>query len=244
MASVIELFGLSLDNARWFARLRLLGAEEERNRIARDLHDRLGQWLTYISLELERLLATGATPAAELHALQHDVGRAVDELRESLRQLRSMVRVDHSFAHAAQESLRAFERRSEVKTTLAVTHPDDRLPIPTENELLRILQEALHNVDKHARATQLWVTWDVSPHTARLVISDNGQGFDIPTGVRESAYGLAGMRERADAISGRLDVHSTPGSGTTVQVTIPRRDTPAPGALIDGASTPESGVTT
>ncbi len=227
---LVELFALSLDNARWFGRLRLLGAEEERTRIARDLHDRLGQWLTYINLELERLITSGAQPEPELASLHHDVGRAIDELRDSLRQLRSMVRVDHPFAHAARESLGTLERRSEVKTTLAVTHPEDRLPIPVENELLRILQEALHNIDKHARATHVWVTWDVAPEVARLVVSDNGRGFDLETGVRDSAYGLTGMRERADAIAGVLDVQSTPGAGTTVQVTIQRPHNPAPPA--------------
>jgi signal transduction histidine kinase len=154
-----------------------------------------------------------------------------------------MVGVDHAFAQAARESLDAFERRSAVATTLAVTTPNDRLPIPTENELLRILQEALHNVEKHAKASQVWVTWDVSPDVARLVVSDNGRGFDIRTGVRDSAYGLAGMRERADAVSGRLDVHSTPGSGTTIQVTIPRRRTPVPGAATHESPAPDNGVT-
>ncbi len=236
---MVELFALSLDNARWFGRLRLLGAEEERTRIARDLHDRLGQWLTYINLELERLIDSGAEPQPELTSLHRDVGRAIDELRESLRQLRSMVRVDHSFAHAARESLGAFERRSEVKAVLAVTSPDDRLPIPVENELLRILQEALHNIDKHARATQVWVTWDVASDVARLVVTDNGCGFDLGTGVRDSAYGLTGMRERADAVAGLLDVQSTPGSGTTIQVTISRRTLPA---SAQGQLAPDTGV--
>ena len=89
-----DIVALTLDNARRFGQLRSLGAEEERTRIARDLHDRLGQWLTYISFELERIIATEDQASPELGRLYKDVQKALEELRETLRQLRSEVTVE------------------------------------------------------------------------------------------------------------------------------------------------------
>jgi nitrate/nitrite-specific signal transduction histidine kinase len=87
-----------------------------------------------------------------------------------------------------------------------------------ENELLRVLQEALSNVAKHARAQTVNVTWTVKDATGVLVIEDDGRGFDPVRGVRDSAYGLVGMRERTDGVDARLAIESAPGKGTTVTV--------------------------
>src|SRR5690606_26123777 len=85
LSGLAEVLALTVDNARWFGRLRTLGAQEERIRIARDLHDRLGQWLTYVSMELERIVAEDDPATADLMRLQGDVQSALDELRETLR---------------------------------------------------------------------------------------------------------------------------------------------------------------
>jgi signal transduction histidine kinase len=228
-----EVLALTVDNARWFGRLRSLGAEEERVRIARDLHDRLGQWLTYISFELERIMNGGGhedTAAAdpELVRLHGDVGSAIDELRETLLQLRSGVSNDQPLAVVGRRLVERFRDRAEVAVTFTATRPEDRLPIPLENELLRILQEALNNVDRHAKASHVDVLWDVRGGNFELTVRDDGRGFDLARGVRESAYGLVGMRERADVIGARLEIESRPGGGTTVRVTA-GGETPAAG---------------
>jgi signal transduction histidine kinase len=101
---------------------------------------------------------------------------------------------------------------------LVVVHPGNRLAVPVENELLRILQEALNNVGKHAQADSVVVTWDVDGGRFSLTITDDGRGFDTARGVRDSAYGLVGMRERADVIGAQLSLDSDPGVGTTVRV--------------------------
>jgi signal transduction histidine kinase len=218
LSGLAEVLALTVDNARWFGRLRTLGAQEERIRIARDLHDRLGQWLTYVSMELERIVAEDEPVTADLFRLQSDVQSALDELRETLRQLRSGVTDQKPLAVVAQDVVNRFAERADVATTLTVVHPEDRVSVPVENELLRILQEALTNVDRHADAEHVDVVWDVRGGEFELVIADDGRGFESAKGVRDSAYGLVGMRERADVIGARLQIDSTPGAGTTVRV--------------------------
>ncbi len=218
LAGLVEVLALTVDNARWFGRLRTLGAQEERIRIARDLHDRLGQWLTYVSMELERIVTHDQPETADLLRLQSDVQAALDELRETLRQLRSGVSDDKPLATVALDVVNRFAERADVATTLTVVHPEDRVPVPVENELLRILQEALTNVDRHADAEHVDVVWDVRGSEYELVVVDDGRGFEAARGVRDSAYGLVGMRERADVIGARLLIDSAPGTGTTIRV--------------------------
>ncbi len=213
-----EILGLTLDNARWFSRLRRLGAEEERTRIARDLHDRLGQWLTYIGIEIERISRHPDDMDEELDRLRSDVSSALDELRETLRQLRTNVTDDRPLAAVAHTTLERFSERTGIATTCAVDNPEARLAPPIENELLRILQESLNNVERHASADAVHVQWTIETDTFSMVVRDNGDGFDTSRSARESAYGLVGMRERADAIGARLEIQSTPGEGTTITV--------------------------
>ncbi len=219
MTNMAEVLALTIDNARWFGRLRTLGAEEERVRLARDLHDRLGQWLTYIGFELERIMSAGASNNDDLGKLYDDVQSALDELRETLRQLRSGVNEEKPLAVIGQDLAKAFSDRSQIETSFDVIRPEERLPVPIENELFRILQESLNNISKHAGASHVAITWNVNGGNFELIIADNGRGFVTAHGVRDSAYGLVGMRERADAVGAHLDIASAPGKGTTVTVT-------------------------
>ncbi len=218
LSGMAEVLALTIDNARWFGRLRTLGAQEERIRLARDLHDRLGQWLTYISFELERIMGNQPEQAEELAQLYSDVQAALDELRETLRQLRSGVSEEQPLSLLGRDLVARFAERSDLAATFTVVRPDERLTVPVENELLRILQEALNNVAKHARATYVSVIWTVDGGNFQLEIIDDGQGFELARGVRDSSYGLVGMRERADVIGADLTIESSPGSGTVLRV--------------------------
>lgn len=211
---------LDIDNARWFGRLRSLGSQEERVRVAGGLHDRLGQWLTYISLELERIIAGRSEEAPELVQLYTDVQGALDELRDALRQLRSGIDETRSLGSVAAEVIDRFTERTGLDVELRVVHPHQRLPVPVENELLRILQEGLSNVDRHSRASKAIVTWDCVDGWGALTLTDDGVGFERHRGIRDNAYGLVGMRERADVIGAHLTVSSAPGEGTTISVTV------------------------
>ena len=205
------------------ARRRLLDA-----RVRPSAHDRLGQWLSYISFELERIITSSPEGSDELDHLYDDVQTAIDELRETLRQLRSGVTEDRSLAVVAEELIGRFNHRGETLATLTVTNPGERLPVRVENELLRVLQEGLSNVAKHAAADQVDITWTVDDGLGTLVIADNGRGFDPARGVRESAYGLVGMRERADVVGARIAIESAPGLGTTVTITAGRTEDRGP----------------
>lgn len=216
LAGLADVVALTFDNARWFGRLRSLGAESERVRIARDLHDRLGQWLTYISLELERVNLSAPDP--ELVRLHGDVVSAIDELRETLRQLRTGVTQSDPLAQVASELVSRFEERSGLRVHFEPRPDQERLTVPVENEILRILQEALNNVERHADATTVTVRWVVNEGVGMLEVVDDGRGFNVGRGIRDNAYGLVGMRERADVIGARLTLESSPGHGTSVRL--------------------------
>lgn len=208
---------LTIDNVRSFGRLRTIGADQERTRIARDLHDRLGQWLTYISLELERIMNEVSDPTS-LQALYGDVQTAIDELRETLRQLRTRVSEEETLATVGASMAARFTERTGITTKFQAANPNESLLVSVENELLRILQESLNNVEKHAEATEVNIVYTADNGAAELVITDNGRGFDTAGGRRETSYGLMGMRERADVIGATLSIESRKGHGTKVLV--------------------------
>lgn len=220
LAGMADSLALDFDNARWFGRLRSLGTEQERMRLAGDLHDRSGQWLTYIGLELERIIASRSDGDPQLVGLYADVQGALDELRETLRQLRVGIDETRSLGVVAAEVIERFVERTGLEVEYRLVHPRQRLAVPVENEMLRILQEGLSNVDRHSRASKAVVTWDCLDGWGALTLTDDGVGFDQRRGVRDNAYGLVGMRERADVIGARMMVSSCPGEGTTISVAV------------------------
>ena len=111
-----------------------------------------------------------------------------------------------------------FARRTGTDARFETAHPDQRLPVPVENEMLRILQEALNNVERHAAATLVEVRWVVDGGNYELTVIDDGGGFDPASAIREQAYGLVGMRERAEVIGATLEIDSRPGAGTRLSV--------------------------
>jgi signal transduction histidine kinase len=214
--SLSSLLALSIDNARWFARLRTLGAEAERARIARELHDRVAQSLAYVAFELERMSNMPGDKDAEIADLRVVVRDIVRELRETIYQLRANVSEAEDIVMVASGYLQRFAERTGITTHWL---PSDSAPLPyrIEQELWRIGQEALVNVERHSQATEVMVRWAVHDGIARLEVADNGTGFELETVVGEH-YGLVGMRERADAIGAQLAIESRPGRGTKVAV--------------------------
>jgi signal transduction histidine kinase len=217
LTGMSNVLALTLANARSFNRLRSLAANEERTRIARDLHDRLGQYLTYIAIELERINRN--EPSTELKELHEDVQGAISEFRGTLLELRAAVTAEKPLSMVLEEVVDRFSARSELDVKLVV--PDnhgDRLPARVENELLRIAQEALTNIEKHAKASKVHVSWSISVGVGVLVVQDDGRGFDPTQGIRGNAYGLVGMRERATSVGAFLTISSKPDEGTVITV--------------------------
>lgn len=215
----VEPVALAIDNARWFSRLRTVGADEERTRIARDLHDRIGQSLAYLAFELDRLVARdakGEAVSAPLQQLRTDVRGVIREVRDTLYDLRT----DVSESCDIVETLEGFIDRLRERSTLDYhLHADRgvRLPILQEREMWRIAQEALVNVERHAHARRVDVRWWCNGSAAALEVADDGAGFPEGKAGRLDSYGIIGMRERASSIGATLEIASAAGRGTVVR---------------------------
>lgn len=197
---------------------RLLAAhQEERVRIARDLHDGLGQWLSALTMDVETGLRNGTIAAEQARALKSTLQQTSGDLRGVLEGL-VPASLSEGFAAAAGELLERFELRSGILTSVSIPRLDD-LPERVQAGLLRVLQEALTNVWKHARATEIGVRLVRSDASLMLSVVDDGVGFDTVTVARRS--GLAHMRDRVELLGGTLHCESTPGEGTMLRATIP-----------------------
>jgi signal transduction histidine kinase len=204
----------------------VLAVVEERNRLARDLHDSVNQSLYGMSLSAEaaaRHLAAGHidTAAGQLRELRETAQYALQEMRLLIFELRPPVLEQEGLAAALQARLQAVEGRVGLATTLRV-EGDGRLPPLVESELDRITQEALNNALKHAQAHRIDVQLRQNDRTVALEIADDGVGFDPGTTEARGGFGLRGMAERATRLGGRLAVESRPGGGTRVRVEVPR----------------------
>jgi len=220
-----EPAALAIDNARWFGRLRTVGADEERTRIARDLHDRIGQSLAYLAFELDRIIKRGAAhvdTTSSLDGLRHDVRGVIAEVRDTLYDLRTDVTDVQSLSTTVEAFLERVRERSGLVATLRAVETG-RLPILQERELWRIAQEAITNVERHAQAAQLTVSWTCNGSMGRLEVADDGIGFPVGKAGRLDSYGLLGMRERAASIGATLEVDSEPGHGSRVRCTLNAR---------------------
>jgi signal transduction histidine kinase len=219
LIGLIESLALAIDNAQWFSRLRTLGAEEERTRIARDLHDRIGQSLAYLGFELDRAVRTaerGEDITGSLQVLRDDVRGVIREVRDTLQDLRTDVSDSSDVPDTIRSFLGRVGERSELVTHLSASGTD-RLPIPVERELWRIASEAITNVERHAQARHLHVVWSSTANKVDLVISDDGIGYRSDAS-RDDSFGIIGMRERAASIGARLDIDAGTHGGTTVRV--------------------------
>jgi signal transduction histidine kinase len=217
-------------------RLRLRRAEREfkavlgeRSRIAREIHDTLAQGYVGVSVQLEVL--------AELlrQRKMEDAAKQLDQTRDHVR---------HGLADARQ-SIWALRTPDASETTLpvklrrvaeaagsdgltarfSVFGAYRPLPAETEREIMRVAQEAIHNVKKHAQASQMWVQLEYGPETVALEVRDDGRGgaLERATETAHGHFGLTGMHERAAAIGGMLEVSSAPGEGTTIRLSVPAR---------------------
>ncbi|GAA1651674.1 histidine kinase [Nonomuraea maheshkhaliensis] len=221
LTHLIDTFNAMLDRLeaeRSASSAHALAAQEgERQRIARELHDEIGQSLTVVLLGLKRVVDR-APPGLceELHAVQETVRASLDEVRQVARRLRPGVLEDLGL-HAALSALAAdVSRMGGIPVTRAIEPDHPALGADVELVLYRIAQESLTNIARHARATRAELSLTAGDGCLVLRISDNGRG-----GAREDGAGIRGMRERALLIGARLSVDSPPGEGTHVRLVIP-----------------------
>jgi two-component system sensor histidine kinase UhpB len=209
--------------------LAMRAQEEERRRLARDLHDEVNQALTAILLRLEALAQDSpASSIEEVTELKRLVNQAMDELLNLARQLRPSALDDHGLMPAIETQLKRFSAHTGVEVSLNTDGDPDLLPDDVQTAVYRILQEALANVGRHAGATAVAVDIEAADERLELRVRDDGAGFDPGELSRRSAngngpgarLGLSGMAERARLAGGELDVRSAPGGGTTVTLRI------------------------
>jgi signal transduction histidine kinase len=195
---------------------------EERNRIARELHDSLTQSLYSLTLWAEagrRVVAEGATDLAEEYFGQ--VGelaqQSLKEMRLLVHELRPLDLDTHGFIGGIQQRLDAVESRAGVRALLQV-EGEFNLPIEMQEGLYRVVQESLNNALRHAGADSVTVTIVSARDCIELRVSDDGKGFDPSAAVGSGGMGLTGMGERVKRMGGTLIIDSSPGMGTTILV--------------------------
>jgi two-component system, NarL family, sensor histidine kinase UhpB len=207
----------------------LQAQEEERKRIARDLHDEVNQALTALLLRIEAA-AQDAPPALrqELAETKRLANRAMDELLDLARQLRPTALDDHGLVAALRTHVREQDRRGPASVVFWVDPRVGDLPSDVQVVIYRVAQEALVNAARHSGATRIEVSLEAGDgSTVSMIVNDNGSGFTFAE--EGKGLGLSGMRERALLVGGRLVIDSRPGRGTTVRLEVPVQSVPAGG---------------
>ena len=214
--SVIDALAVQLDTALLFEDITVSATTEERNRLAREMHDGIAQeivGLGYLVDEIEALSEEPATRAAAA-AMRGEVTRLVSELRFSIFDLRHEVS-DQNLSGALAEYVREISIGSDLRVHLLFDEQGSPLSRRIESELMRVAQEAIANVRKHAQARNMWITFETDGAAITLRIEDDGVGAATP---RDRHYGLHTMRERAERIHADLTVTSRAGGGTVVSL--------------------------
>ena len=226
--AIAQQASLAISNAQLHAQVQQMAVLEERYRLSREMHDGLAQTLGVLGWQLDhlqKLMAEGRLEAAEetLSVGRRMVREAYVDVREAIDGLRLVV--DHSggLASALEEYVADFEQRTGIEISLELGSDLPSLPVEAELQLLRIAQEALANVRKHAAAGKVWVRLGGQTSGGRmlLTIADDGQGFDLALPRGRGRLGLSTMRERAQSQGGELSVVTGPNQGTRVTVSLP-----------------------
>jgi len=219
--------------ARLLEQQRALAMSEERERLARDLHDNLGQVFGFINVHTQaikhELAGAGIDIAVpKLERLVEAAQSAHREMREYIKNVKSAADVEKNFVPALKKDLGQFEKQTGVNIRLNI--PDDsqveRLMPGVKVHLLNIVKEALNNVRKHAEAKKVSIEITAAGKEIRAAIEDDGGGFDVAQYAKEPAkgFGLNIMKERAGEIGGELRIDSAPGKGTRIFLRVPQKE--------------------
>ncbi|MFF5988823.1 AAA family ATPase [Prauserella flavalba] len=218
--AVIEREGLRRESMERIVEVQ----EAERDRIARDLHDEFGHLFAGIMDGLGKLEKVGDDTTRSLTVdVKSIVRQGIQSVRTVAWSLRPSGLDDLGLAGCIEQFVEDCRRIFPIRFELSVAGQEGRIPPSVETALFRIVQEALTNVGRHSRATEASVVLVSSGDTVRVVVEDDGIGFDVDRNRQGRSLGLTGMRERARLAGGRLTVDSQPGQGTTVMVEVPTR---------------------
>ena len=220
--------GVAVENARLREEtqraqieLRRLEVLDERERIAKELHDGVIQSLFAVGMSLQgaAALSQDASMTSRIESAVEDIDHAIRDLRNYIFGLRPGILADRQLDQALRELAADFEERSSVVTVVEVDPTVAAQLASVASDVVQLTREALSNVSRHAQATTCRVTLRQEDGTATLVIDDDGQGFEM-SGAHDG-LGLSNLRARVDSLGGSLDIQSAVGSGTTVRVLLP-----------------------
>ncbi|UCD09980.1 MAG: PAS domain S-box protein [Dehalococcoidales bacterium] len=217
------------ENLRYYLQQITRAQEEERKRIARELHDDTAQLLLSLSRQLDNFIRNEDNYSREhisfLKDIQEQVNRGVQSVHRYAQDLRPSLIDDLGLMAAVRSLVKRAQEYSEIEISLEVTGEERRLPSEVEMLLYRIIQEALNNVLKHSRATESHIDIQFSEKQVYVSISDNGTGFELSDTIDDLAQtgklGLIGMQERARLLGATLSFDSVPSKGTSVLIDLP-----------------------
>jgi signal transduction histidine kinase len=217
----------SRDELRELAAAAISVREQEKSRVARELHDELAQALTALKMDVnwlkERLPAEAATLAPKLESMQTMLDTTVKATRRISSDLRPLMLDDLGLIPAAEWLVNNFTQRHGIECEFTADPPDLELQDPHATAIFRILQESLTNVARHARASRVNITLDNADGEITLRVRDDGCGFAVSDPRKPNSYGLVGLRERAYLLDGNITLDTAPGKGTLIEVCIPLR---------------------
>ncbi|HLB13241.1 MAG TPA: sensor histidine kinase, partial [Dehalococcoidia bacterium] len=230
LVGIGEVTSVAIENARLYERVQDAAILEERERIAREMHDGLAQVLGYIntqSLAIRKLLASGHSSEAqeELAQMEEAARQVYSDVREAILGLRTSPGTQGGFLPSLQSYLESYRETTGIQSRMKLRGKTGaiRLLPSAEIQLMRIVQEALSNVRKHAQARTVTVSFEMDGRELKVMVEDDGQGFD-PEQIHPRGwprFGLQTMRERAEAVGGRFRILSRPGGGTSVIIQLP-----------------------
>lgn len=225
---VANAVALTIENARLHREMRGMAIMEERDRLAREMHDNLAQALSALQLKASQVassLAQGATDPAQsaVYELQEWISEVHTDVREAIFDMRTIVSPDEGFLSALQSYLRAYQTRYGVEVELhAKAASELDLTGDTGFQVMRIIQEAVANVRKHAGTNRAAIQIERNDEQVLIRVGDEGRGFDrAGLGKADRGLGLQVMAERAESIGGALEIESQPGRGTSVVLSFP-----------------------
>jgi two-component system NarL family sensor kinase len=224
--TVGDLLSIAIERAHLFDKSTQLAVVEERNRLAREIHDTLAQGLTAITLKLETtdaLLDMQAEPKRIRHTLQQALTltqQNLEEARRSVLDLRAAPLEGRNLVDALTALVEDYRKKGVTPIHFTASGVNQPLPGRVEVGLYRLVQEGLNNISRHAQANEVKLALQIRPGQLNLLLEDDGIGFE-PDGVAKGHFGLIGLNERVKLLGGQLKLESSPGNGVRLQVTIP-----------------------
>ncbi len=229
LANIGNQIAVAIENARLHEKVQGMAALEERERIAREMHDGLAQVLSYVNAKSQaarQFISSGqeTQAMAQLTELENIAQEVYADVREAILGLRTTTSPQRNMVSALQEYIFHFGQLSGIRTEMDISNGRTlSFPTTTELQVMRIIQEALTNIRKHAKATHAWIRISSDKDQVNITVEDDGRGFNLSR-IRPMdwpRFGLKIMRERAESVKGILDIESTPGQGTKVNLVVP-----------------------